>query len=345
MNQLKNIIKDKIVESGPMCFADFMELALYHPEYGYYTSKSHKIGKAGDFFTAPHTTSLFGRTIGKAIQKYFGDKPVKIIEFGAGHGWLAKDITDYLEEQNILYEYFIIELSASMIERQKRLLAGKSKIKWLSDLHNVAKDDFFILANELLDAMPVHRVIKSGSDIDEIKVGLKDGTFRDIHTKPCPEVVSFIEQNPDFKNSVIEGEINTGSIKWLEDVIVKLTGGSILIIDYGYTNKELSHYPNGTVNCFFEHVSTGDPYINIGSQDITAYVNFDPLIKVAERRDYSRGILSQSAFLIENGIFDEQQKLMKTMDEINKFKLSMSIKTLIMPNAMGERFKCLSIWR
>lgn len=343
MNALEELIKQKIAESGPMCFSEFMELALYHPIYGYYMSDKHKIGKTGDFFTAPHVTNLFGRTIGKFIEKHFYDKPVKIIEFGAGNGWLAKDITDYLADQQRSYEYFIVEISSAMIENQKKLLEDRSGVKWVDSISALPEDNYLILANELLDAMPVHRVIKIKKSIQETKVGIINGDLADINTEPCQTILTFLEEDPEFEHNVIQAEINIHANLWIKNASEKLTTGNILVIDYGYTNKELSHYPAGTVNCFFEHTNTGNPYINIGLQDITSYVNFSPLIKYAESNGMNYSLTPQSTFLIENGIFEEQQKVASQVNALEQFKLSMSVKTLVMPNAMGERFKCLTV--
>lgn len=332
MNELEMIIKEKIRKTGPMCFAEYMELCLYHPLLGYYTGEKQKIGKTGDFYTAPHVSSLFGRTIARFAVSGATGGPIEFIEFGAGYGWLAKDITDYMEQNSYSYKYYIIEKSDYMRNEQQRILADKD-IQWLDGSGDIQKNSYFILANEVLDAFPV--------PISEIKIDLSGDRFTERRYEPCNCVNSYLEKHSGFKKELIRTEVNCEATPWLDQISKKLDIGTILIIDYGYTNNQLSHYPDGTVNCFFEHSNTGNPYINVGRQDITSYVPFEPLMEAAQEMGFDSRIASQSAFLIEQGIIEEFEGASKSMDQVARFKLNMALKTLIMPNAMGEKFKCL----
>jgi SAM-dependent MidA family methyltransferase len=156
---LSEIIIEKIKNEGPLSFRDFMEMSLYYPELGYYTSTTDKIGKNGDFYTSSDLTSLFGAIIGKQIEEMWevaGMEPFTIIEFGAGTGLLCHDILDYLKNNMKLYDelnYCIIEKSPGLREKQKSHL--HEKVSWHNSTEEIQAVTGCVLSNEVVDNFSV----------------------------------------------------------------------------------------------------------------------------------------------------------------------------------------------
>ncbi len=329
---LEDIIKEEIRKEGKITFKRFMELALYHPQYGYYSKGPH-IGKKGDFYTSVSVGSIFGKTLAKALKEMLNISQTNtIVELGAGDGTLARDILSLLGDS---VNYIIVEKSPAFIKRQKKNLHKFRNIYWIDSIEHLPCISGVIFSNELFDALPVH-LVENRKKLFEVYVSIEDNRFFEILDKPSTEKIYEyfdklkIKLPEDFRTEVnLEG---TSLIKQLGE---KLDKGFIVTIDYGYPSHELyKDYRNrGTLLCYYKHRVNENPYENIGNQDITSHVNFTALAMYGKEAGLEIcGFTNQANFLIDSGILDEASN----PEEILK------IKTLILPESgMGEVFKVL----
>ncbi|HSW93639.1 MAG TPA: SAM-dependent methyltransferase [Gammaproteobacteria bacterium] len=352
--KLKAHIRQDIEAAGGLIdFARFMELALYAPGLGYYTSGTHKLGRAGDFVTAPELSPLFAACMAKQFQEIFKIIDQKnILEFGAGSGIFARDVLFELEKLNGLPEhYYILEVSADLRERQ--LLRFKtecpqflSRIVWLDALPKSFNGIMF--ANEVLDAMPVHRFEWHQGEITECFVGFEQNQFV-FRSGPSSDAlkkrVLAISENttwPDFYSS----EISLIHPAWIKSLADCLEQGVILLVDYGYGRREYYHpeRQQGTLTCFYQHHRHADPLILPGLQDITAHVDFTTIADSADEAGLSvSGFTTQAAFLLACGMLDIAQK--NPLNAVDRYKQNQIIKTLTLPSEMGEVVKVMALSR
>ena len=278
---LTEIIKEKIKAEGPVSFRDFMEMALYHPALGYYTSVKPKIGKHGDYFTTPELTVLFGKLLARQIEEMWyilNKQPFTIVEYGAGTGKLCEDILSSLKANAELYSelrYCIIEKSPSLEALQKIRL--QEKVSWHQSIVEMAPLTGCVIANEVLDNFAVHRVAMK-KELQEIFVDYDEG-FKEI-LQPAPgELTDYFEQLQVQLPEGYQTEVNLQSLQWLREISVVLKKGFVITIDYGSSSAEL-YKPSsctGTVLCYHGQRANELYYQDIGEQDITAHVNFSAL--------------------------------------------------------------------
>jgi SAM-dependent MidA family methyltransferase len=315
---LKEKIVNKIKTEGPISFETFMALALYDPEFGYYTRPSAVIGRKGDFYTSPHLHMIFGVMIGRQMEEMWEvmGRPdrFQIVEMGAGMGYLAKDIFDYIVTKELSghIDYSIVELNPAVREQQQTLLSGHAgKIRWFSGLGDIGTVAGCFLSNELFDALPVHLVVKR-DELMEVFVSLPealdnehDNTLVEVE-RPCSSNIAAYLQ--DFSINLPNGyktEINLKIKDWLTEVSKKLERGFILTIDYGYSSAEYysDERSTGTLLCYYKHQVNEDPYRHIGEQDITAHVNFSSVKKWGEELGLrTDGYCPQGTYLVSLGI-------------------------------------------
>jgi SAM-dependent MidA family methyltransferase len=337
---------------GPLSFEDFMEMALYFPGLGYYTKEATIIGRAGDFYTSPHLHPLFGAMIGKQMEEmwYLLNRPAEfyVIEMGAGLGYLAKDMMEYLKMREI-YEslhYVIVELNPSVKISQGLLLKEfTGKIKWFDRLTDIGPIIGCFLSNELLDAFPV-RLVEMEKNLQEIYISVNgENEFTEIK-KPCrPEVKKYFKEFaidiPSVMDSGYRTEVNLRIKEWLREISEILECGFVLTVDYGYSAEDYySRERNrGTLLCYHQHQVIENPYINIGNQDMTAHVNFSALKKWGEEHDLSTiGFAPQGSYLMSLGI----DEVMADMPELISDVLDIpKIKGLLLPEGMGESHKVM----
>jgi len=358
MNELERVISDRIDSSGPITFCDFMRLALYHSELGYY-SKSVRFGKAeGDFYTNADVHPIFGAVVADSLVRFLNDlssnRPKRIVEYGAGNGKLAFDIltaliTDYpsLAEST---DYVIVEQSNLAIEHQRRRLSQFKQVKWATakelDAHPI---DGVVLSNELIDAFPVHRVRLHDDGLQEQFVAYEDQHFVSTWLKPSGSTIDqYIDEN---QISLIPGqiiEVNLDTRKWLKQVSGIIGDGALITIDYGdiarrlYTAKRM----NGTLRCFSSHKLSDDPFSNVGRQDITASVNFTDLMIYGVTVGFETlELTNQSEWLIRNGLIQRAEvfeKLMQTRgDTVSIVEGRQALKDLLVPGGISDNFKVL----
>jgi SAM-dependent MidA family methyltransferase len=342
---LRSIIANQIAAepNQRMTFADYMDLALYHPEQGYYATGAVNIGSEGDFFTSPHLSRDFGELLAEQFAQMWDilghPIPFTLMEMGAGQGLLAADVLYYLHRHYPdcfeALEYIIIEKAAGLISQQqqqlKRLKIGDKSLplRWCSleeILENSLTGCFF--SNELVDAFPVHQVVIEGQQIKEIYITTANtGTDSLALDSQASSEINFIEITDSLSTSKIteyfefigidllsgtypEGyrtEVNLAALDWLNTVANRLKRGFLLTIDYGYL-AERYYQParhQGTLQCYYQHRHHDNPYLYIGQQDITAHVNFTALERQGELCGLRKvGFTQQGLFLMALGLGD-----------------------------------------
>ncbi|WP_295625214.1 SAM-dependent methyltransferase [uncultured Nitrosomonas sp.] len=352
-----SLIKEQILASGSwISFERFMNLALYAPGMGYYSSGATKLGSAGDFVTAPEISPLFGRTLAlQLLQISQHLKHAEILEFGAGSGKLALDILIELEKAAELPEkYLILEVSAELRQRQQMLLASKiphlmHRVEWLDQL----PDQFngVILANEVLDAMPVHLVAWHDGVIFERGVVWQNNQLawqdRPLQNTDLYAISSQItpQINPDSHSDFeYVSEFNLAAAGFMRSLAKCLHHGVILLIDYGFGRNEYYHPQRnqGTLMCHYRHHAHDDPFYLPGLQDITSHVDFSAITHAAVDSGLALlGYTTQASFLINSGI---TKILAQTSaeDTIRYLPQSNQLQKLVNPAEMGELFKVIS---
>lgn len=357
MNELSKIIRTLIEKSGPITFAEFMELALYHKEFGYYTSGTANLGKKGDYYTSPHVHCSFGEVIARfstSVYEKLTNSDFTIIEFGSGNGLLALDILNSIKTHNTdcykRLKYILIERSPESQQLSKQTLREhKGKARWISSVRELKKEGItgLIISNELVDSFPFHRVKVKNGKLLEIFVSFNAEGFYEILGKPSTDHLTSYFKNVNLKlDEGQEAEINLKAKNWFNEINYFLSKGIILTIDYGYLNKELykSSRHNGTFLCFYKNTINENPYTNIGEQDITAHVDFSYLMEVGQSKGLNTlKYTTQGQFLIDWGILDIYERYTTTekISDKNLITSTMAIKNLFLPTHMGDKFKVL----
>lgn len=351
--RLEDRIRAEIRQRGGVLpFDRFMELALYAPGLGYYVAGAPKFGPGGDFVTAPELSPLFGRCLAvqcaEALERLNGGE---ILEFGAGSGALAVQILLELESLEQLPErYRILELSPDLQERQRSAIETAAphllaRCDWLTALPE--RFDGVVIANEVLDALPVHRFrIGTDGEILEIGVAERDGRLVEVAVAPISpgliEVVSAMHAAELANAPGYESEINLRLAPWLAALSSGLERGLVLLIDYGYPCAEY-YQPErhmGTLRCHHRHQAHSNPYVHLGLQDITAHVDFTAVAEAGVAAGFElAGFTTQAHCLIGCGI----DRLMQTSAPGAALDLALGAKQLLLPTAMGERFKVLGL--
>ena len=354
---VQTMIQDKInVAGGWIPFDQFMNLALYAPGAGYYSGGATKLGSAGDFVTAPEVSSLFGRTLAQQVIQISGQvKNADILEFGAGSGKLALDLLFELEKLNYLPEkYFILEVSAELRQRQQSLFANKAPhlvhlIEWLEQLPTQFNGT--ILANEVLDAMPVHIVTWHNNELFERGVTWQNNKFewqeRLIQNTELHNIASQLTSQINPDNNLTHfyvSEINLAANHFMRSLASALQQGVILLIDYGFGRSEYYHPQRnqGTLMCHYRHHVHDDPFYLPGLQDITSHVDFSAITEATENTELMLlGYTTQAYFLINCGITEILAQT--SAEDINHYlPQANQLQKLISPAEMGELFKVIA---
>ena len=342
------IRQDIAAQGGWIPFTRYMELALYAPGLGYYTAGAHKFGAAGDFITAPELSPLFGRTVARQVAEIMAHSAPHILELGAGSGKLAADMLAELEQLGSLPDsYAILEISADLRARQQILLRERlphllDRMHWLDELPE--KFSGAIVANEVLDALPVHLVCWRDSAVTERGVALAEHGFiwqeRAITDTALLQAAQLINVPEDYVS-----EICLAARGLINSLAQRLNHGAMLFIDYGFGAREFYHpqRSSGTLMCHYRHHAHDDPLFLPGLQDITAHVNFTD---IAERGIDAGlelvGYTNQAFFLINCGITE----LLKNTPPENLrdyLPLSAQLQKLTSPAEMGELFKVIAL--
>lgn len=348
---LLQTLYNRLSQAQELSFTEFMQLALYAPDEGYYSSGLQKLGKHGDFITAPELTPLFGKALANQCQQILSglSSPI-IMEYGAGSGLLCVDILQHLETLNSLPDsYYILEVSSNLRHRQQELIQQRiphiaHKIKWL-DSWPQSPFNGVIIANEVLDAMPVHRFMQSDQGIMESVVILneKNQLTEMFKLSENQLLLHYIKNNLPPLHAPYLSEVNLFIDDWIASNYQILNQGAVLLIDYGFPRHEYYHPDRnqGTLMCHYQHRAHPDPLLYPGEQDITAHVDFTHVAEAGKQAGFHvAGYTNQASFLLANGLLS----LINSLDnEPELFKAKQAIKQLTQPSEMGELFKVIAL--
>ncbi len=340
---------------GSLPFDRYMELALYAPGHGYYVNGSRKFGEDGDFVTAPEISSVFSRCLANQCAQVLGELGSgDVLEFGAGTGRMAADMLLQLQQLDCLPErYLILELSPDLQACQRETLQQRApellpRVHWLSELP-AAGFRGVVVANELLDAMPVQRFRKYEGAWQELFVGVQGADFVDRWQVPqTPGLQQQLDSMEAALGPVADGfesEVNLRLGPWLQALAERMSQGSVILVDYGYARREYYHpeREQGTLICHFRHRAHSDAYLLPGVQDITANVDFTAVAEAGIAVGFSlAGYTSQAYFLMSNGL-DALVMDSDPGDVATHMALVQGIKKLTLPGEMGERFKVIAL--
>ena len=345
--KLAALIRGHIAANGGWIpFARYMELALYAPGLGYYTAGARKLGREGDFTTAPEMTPLYGQTLARQAAEVLESGLDQILEIGAGSGALAAALLAELERTDRLpRNYYILEVSADLRERERDLLALKvphlvERVIWLNRLPTLYTG--LIIANEVLDAMPVHIVRNSASGPEEAGVALKDETFT-WAWRPAGAALRAAAAALQLPAGY-QTEIQLVACGFFRTLAQAMARGVILLIDYGFPAHEYYHAERseGTLMCHYRHRAHADPFFLPGLQDITSHIDFSALARAGEESGLKLlGYTGQAQFLINCGITDI---MLRTPPENAAAYLpqAAAAQQLLSPSEMGELFKVIA---
>lgn len=331
---------------GWLSFDCYMQLALYAPQLGYYTAGSRKFGDSasgGDFVTAPEISPLFARALARQVAQLFEHVPARIVEFGAGSGALAFELIAELCRRKIVLEsYSIVEVSSDLVDRQQARLQGLS-VNWLLAPPNGF--DGVMLANEVLDVMPVKLFVKRGNATFERGVINASGGGFAFDERPAgAELIAAVAAIESEHGRLPDGyasEVNLTAEGWMRSSEQWLARGALLIIDYGFPQREYYHPQRlmGTVMCHFRHRSHTDPLWLPGLNDITAHVDFSAMAAAAHGAGLDvLGYASQAHFLLNCGVLDQWQAQQTVRN-------SAALHRLVSEAEMGELLKVLMVGR
>ncbi|MDH3491879.1 MAG: SAM-dependent methyltransferase [Gammaproteobacteria bacterium] len=355
--RVAEFIRTRMADAGgSLSFAEFMQHALYAPGLGYYTAGSSKFGADGDFVTAPEVSPVFGRVLARQCAEVLADvHGGAILEYGAGSGKLARDILETLARLDALPErYEILEVSAELQERQARYLRAEipdlvSRVSWLD--RPPANHAGVIIANEVLDALPVERFVRSDAGVRQLRVIDDSGVFA-IAEAPAPDnllnAVLAIEVELGLSLPVgFVSDISLGLPGWVSALADTLQHGVAFLFDYGVTRREYyaAERSGGWLRCHFRHHAHNDPLILVGIQDITAWVDFNTVAEAGRNSGLDvAGYSAQAQFLLGGGL-DAEMHEFASLPLASQLELSGQVKTLTLPGAMGEHFKCMALRR
>jgi len=344
---------------GWLSFERFMQLALYAPGLGYYSAGSVKLGSGGDFVTAPEVSDLFSRCVARQCADVLAPQGGAILELGAGTGRMAAVLLGELADLGVLPEqYAILEVSADLAERQRARLDGlpprlRERVVWLTRLPERPLTGL-ILANEVADALPCRRFTVSDGGVRELGVaGTSDSgagfTFRDQAAEPdAPLARACQALQAELAEPLPHGyvsEVCLGVTPWIAALAGSLERGVILLSDYGLPRRHYYHpqRTRGTLRCHFKQRAHDDPYLNVGVQDISAWVDFTRVAEAALASDLEvTGFATQAAFLLGSGI---ESLVAAAGGELAHARLAGEARRLLMPEEMGEAFKFMALTR
>lgn len=358
-SRLKGIIASRIADQDRITFAAFMDACLYEPGLGYYTSPGRKVGADGDFYTSISVHAAFGRVIAREIAQMWrsmgSPNGFTLVECGAGNGRLACDIMDYLATRE---QKMYVGLNLALLEREPSLEAAQAemladhreRVRWISPEAFGADEFSFrgcLYSNELIDALPVHRVVMTEEGLEEIYVTLKEGALAEEQGPlSTTAIAEYLRQGGIELYPGQQAEVNLAGLEWLTTAARAIERGFILTIDYGYQAAELfaPHRKQGTMLCYHRHQVEENPYIRLGRQDITTHVDFTALMRRGEEIGLQPAWFGeQYRFLLSAGIVEEIEEIESSdISPEEKLRLRLTLKKLIMPEGgMGDTFRVL----
>ena len=352
-SDLHQLIVSDIRKRGPLTAAAYMELALYHPQHGYYSSRCRRSGRRGDFYTNVDVGPLFGDVLAVQLAELWptlrdaGAREFQLVECGAGDGRLARDVLDAAQRAHPeLYEalhVFLCERSAAAIDAQPATLARHATRVTTGCANLPGHVTGAIVANELLDALPVHRVRKHDGTLCELHVAETDGRLHEI---PLPPSTARLDEyltalGVDLPDDIV-AEIGCAAVDWVADAAAALTSGVMLLFDYGAHAAHLFSplHASGTLMSYRGHAANPELWLAApGERDITSHVNFTAIDRAAERAGLQKhGTIDQTYFMINLGIAD----MLDTASDVPAVRRRLAARTLIMPGGLGSAIKTLA---
>jgi SAM-dependent MidA family methyltransferase len=354
-------IRAEIDRDGPITFARFMELALYDPDGGYYRGDAPRPGRAGDFLTAPESHPIFGAALARAVSDAWDrvgrPAPFTLREYGAGTGILGVAILDGLRAERpdlaATIRYQPIEVEQSRLDALAERFEAASLAATLERTRAADSPvDGVVLANEVLDALPTHRVVQRGATLLEVFVGAeRDGGFTDVEAEPStPALASRLEAEGVVLDDGQRAEICLAVDGWVAAVAAGLARGVALFIDYGYPAPELYdpvRRRDGTLRAYLRHRVHDDPYVHVGRQDLTAHVDVTAVERAAAMAGMTHlGTTTQAEFLVGLGTQDLLQAIQA--DPATTLESYLAVRSalfrLLDPSATG-RFRVIAFGR
>jgi len=360
------LIRERIRAAGGWIpFEQYMDLALYAPGLGYYSAGSAKLGPGGDFVTAPEISDLFSRCLARQCAAALAGGG-EILELGAGTGRMAAVILESLDAAEALPQrYAILEVSADLAQRQRQRLGKlpphiRDRVVWLERLPERPIRGV-ILANEVLDALPCRRFVTVAGGVRELGVAIEPDTAsggdsacadgrlveRQAAADPSLELAcaALLGGLPEPLPDGYSSEICLAVDPWIAGVADCLERGLMLLFDYGLPRTHYYHPQRtaGTLRCHFKQRVHDDPYVNVGVQDITAWVDFTRVAEAAVASGLDvRGFATQAAFLLATGI---ERLVAEATDPVRRARLAGEARRLLLPGEMGEAFKAMALTR
>jgi SAM-dependent MidA family methyltransferase len=357
---------------GPLTFSEYMAETLYHPDLGYYGSAQVKFGAGGDFVTAPERSPFFSAGLVYEWQQIQRENPVRqVCELGAGSGQLALDFLRECETRDCLPDQYLIwEISPGLRKRQQERLKAELKpelwarLVWVDDPDATGISDLWtggmVIANEVLDAMPVCRFRWQPGQLDTIealRVGYLQGRFGWVVDTASPDLRAALADYAglwpldDLAPEPVAAEINLALPEWLaamRTLFGRSDAASVLyLFDYGGHSAEVYRpdRTDGTLRCHYRHRAHDDPFVYPGLQDITTWVDFERLARLASEADFVvDGERSQAAWLLGTDVPDIfSQRMHEAADRTVSARIAQGFKELVMPTEMGERFRVLRL--
>jgi SAM-dependent MidA family methyltransferase len=351
---LAALLAERIRRFGPITFAEYMRECLYHPAYGYYSQVESR--RFADYYTSVDVHPIFGRLLARQFadmwEQLGSPAEFQLVEAAAGTGRLARHILDFARTQLPKFyealQYIAVERSLARCDQlSERLRPHSARGRCQTAIEMPAKIHLgCIFSNELLDALPVHRVVQERGELREIFVTSDGAAFLELRLplSTCAIAEYFAAQGIMF----VEGQLAEAALEacdWITEIGRRLERGFVVTIDYGHEAADLfdAHHMAGTLLSYANHQVSEDVYAAPGQQDLSAHVNFTALRQWGERSGLeSLGLVSQTAFLLALGQANEFADLYDDgMKEIEQVRARLQLKTLIFPEGMGERFQVL----
>ena len=354
MTPLEELLAERIRRYGPIPFADFMRECLYHPVHGYYSKGESQ--RSADYYTSVDVHPIFGRLLARKFAEMWErlgrPKEFVLVEAGAGVGRLALHILDFcearLQDFCSAVRYVAVERSASRREQALARLDRHATAGWLRISAEIPRyiPMGCVFSNELIDALPVHRVVMTERGLQEILVGCEGGKLVDLvaAVSTCAINEYFAAQGVTLHEAQL-AEAGLEACDWITEVGRRIERGFVLTIDYGHRMAELfdERHMRGTLLAYRRHRVSEDFYSSPGEQDLTAHVNFTALETWGKRSGLETAeFTSQTAFLLALGQANEFADLYDTgQNEAEQIRARLQLKTLIHPEGMGERFQVM----
>ncbi len=354
--RLNQLIRTAMEAAGGwLPFSTYMELALYAPGLGYYSAGARKLGPEGDFVTAPEMSPLFGKVLARQVSALFESLPRILLEIGAGSGALAASLLEELQALGTPPDqYFILELSADLRQRERDTLAARvphllDRVIWLSELPHTFSG--VVIGNEVLDAMPIEVFRITDHEVEQAGVAITEEAFG-WSFRNAPDTlagtVTPLGLAPGYRS-----EVSFAASAFIASLAKSMDKGVALFIDYGFPSHEYYHpqRTTGTLMCHYRHRAHANPFFLPGLQDITAHVDFSAIARAASDNGLDiLGYTTQAQFLINSGITDVLADVLNPRAAGNTaaptsayLSLTNSAQRLLSPAEMGELFKVIAL--